>query len=63
MWLGRVLDQDGVLIRRRGDDEPVLLTGSGVALWKALDEPASLSDVIARLARDHRIDPTTVENG
>lgn len=53
---------DGVLILSRGADEPVLLTGSGVALWSALDQPASLADVVHRLARDHQTDRATVES-
>ncbi len=51
---------DGVLIRRRGDDETILLTGSGLALWLALGEPADLTDLADRLARDHQVDPATV---
>ncbi len=51
---------DGVLIRRRGDDETILLTGSGLALWLALSEPACLADLADRLARDHQVDPATV---
>ena len=51
---------DGVLIRRRGDDHLILLTGSGVALWRALDQPARLVDLAERLAHDHQIDAVTV---
>ena len=49
-----------MLIRRRGDDETILLTGSGLALWLALGEPADLADLADRLARDHQADPATV---
>ena len=51
---------DGVLIRRRGDGEAILLTGSGVALWLGLEEPTRLGDLVARLARDHQLDEATV---
>ena len=47
----RVLD--GVLVRRRGDDDTVLISGGGVALWDQLGEPIAPAELIGRLARDH----------
>lgn len=51
---------DGVMIRRRGDDEAVLLTGSGVALWSALVAPVSTGDLARRLAATHDTTPDVV---
>jgi hypothetical protein len=51
---------DGVMIRRRGDDETVVLTGSGVALWSALVAPVSVSDLARQLAAAHGTTPDVV---
>jgi hypothetical protein len=47
---------DGVLILPRGAEQPVLLTGSGVALWDELTEPAPFDELVARLALAHRVE-------
>ena len=52
---------DGVLIRRRGDPEVVLLAGTGVALWETLDSPRPVADLAARLATAHDADRREVE--
>lgn len=57
LWRGVM---GGVLIRRRGHDESILLTGSGVALWLALDEPTDLTRLVRGLARDHGATEDTV---
>ena len=47
----RVLD--GVLVRRRGDDEPVLISGGGAALWDQLGQSTAPEELIGHLARNH----------
>ncbi|MFQ5558344.1 MAG: PqqD family protein [Acidimicrobiales bacterium] len=44
---------DGVLVRVRGSDDTVLLAGTGVALWRVLDEPTPVRQVVERLAAEH----------
>ena len=44
---------DQILIRRRGDDELVVLAGTGGALWNALVEPTTLGALARRLADEH----------
>ena len=51
---------DGVMIRRRGDDETVVLTGSGVALWTALEAPIAVEELTRRLAATHGTTPEVV---
>ncbi len=50
-----------MLIRRRGQ-EPIVLTGSGLSLWLALERPSSIDDLARRLAADHGTDPETVRS-
>lgn len=45
---------DHVMIRRRGDDELVVLAGTGVALWLELSSPTTVADLIERLAAAHQ---------
>ena len=51
---------DRVLIRRRGDDELVVLAGTGVALWDALSEGATVDTLVAALAEAHDASPAAV---
>ena len=51
---------DQVLIRRRGDDDLVVLAGTGVALWAALAEPTTIEALIRRLAVEHDATPEVV---
>ena len=47
---------EGVLIQPRGAEEPILLTGSGGALWDELADPTRFEELVGRLARAHRAD-------
>lgn len=51
---------DGLLIRRPGADEVLMLTGSGVALWDALDAPMSFAELCSHLAAGHDADAATI---
>ena len=51
---------DGVLVRRRGVHQTVLLSGTGVALWEALSGPLPAGELAARLATAHDADAATV---
>ncbi len=51
---------DGVMIRRRGDDETVVLAGSGIALWSVLVAPISMGDLTRQLAATHATTPDVV---
>ena len=51
---------DGVLIRPLGATEVVKLAGTGLALWAALEEPASFDEVCAGLAATHDADADTI---
>ena len=51
---------DGVLVRRPGDDDDVLLAGTGVALWAELATEIRVDELVARLADAHRATPELV---
>lgn len=46
--------------RRRSDFE--LLSGSGGAVWRALDEPRTLEDLLDALAEEHGVEPAAIED-
>lgn len=50
-----------VLVLPRGRQEPVILEGTGVALWAALDRPTTLPTLVATLAENFGADPASVE--
>jgi hypothetical protein len=43
-----------------GGDDPIVLHGTGVALWQALDCPQNTGDLVARLAAEFHADPVAV---
>jgi hypothetical protein len=43
-------------------DDPVILRGTGVALWAALDRPQSIQELAARLAAEFDADPASVRS-
>lgn len=47
---------DRVLIRRLGNDELLVLAGTGAALWAALDSERTVGAVAATLAEAHAAD-------
>ena len=51
---------DSVLVRRPGGDEVLKLTGSGVALWDALEGPVTFAELCGDLAADHGADAELV---
>lgn len=53
---------DQVMIRRRGDDELIVLAGTGVALWDGLADPTTLGALVADLAAAHGATPETVDH-
>ncbi len=50
----------GVLLLAPTADQPLLLEGTGVDLWDALDRPRTGGDVAAELASVFDADPATV---
>ncbi|MGZ4675015.1 MAG: PqqD family protein [Acidimicrobiia bacterium] len=50
----------GVLVLGPDDAEPFALEGSAREVWEAFAEPATLDDVVTRLARRFAVDRTTV---
>ena len=44
---------DQVIVRRRGDDRLVVLSGTGLALWEAIAEPITFDALAAGLACAH----------
>ena len=44
---------DQILIRRRGQDRLVVLAGTGVALWSALQTPVTFAELVTELATAH----------
>ena len=53
LWRGPVLwrrSGDQVIVRRRGDDRLVVLSGTGLALWEAIAEPITFDALAAGLA-------------
>ena len=53
---------DTVVIRRRGNDELVVLAGTGADLWDSLAEPSSVGDVAAALAEEFGAELPVVRN-
>jgi hypothetical protein len=51
----------GVVVLGPGSAEPRTLTGTGTALWAALDRPISPRDLAADLAGRFGVDPARVE--
>lgn len=51
---------DAVLVRRPDGDEVLKLTGSGIALWDALEGPVTFTQLCDDLALDHRADVETI---
>ncbi len=50
----------GVVILAPGASEPRTLTGSGRALWRALERPVTAADLAAALADGFGVDPALV---
>lgn len=50
----------GILLLAPGADDPVLLSGSGAAVWQLLAEPLQEEDVIETLARACAVEATVV---
>ena len=44
---------DQVIVRRRGHDRLIVLSGTGFALWEAIAEPIAFESLAAALARAH----------
>ena len=42
-------------------DEPVMLTGTAVAMWDAFAQPRTVRDVATALAGEYGVDPAEVE--
>jgi dTDP-4-amino-4,6-dideoxygalactose transaminase len=51
---------DRVVLLAPGGDDPIVLHGTGVALWQALDCPQNTGDLVARLAAEFHADPVAV---
>jgi len=49
-----------VLLLAPGDDDALLLDGSGGAVWQALAEPHSVAELVDVLARLHGVAPTAI---
>jgi hypothetical protein len=43
-----------------GDEDALLLAGSGGAVWQALAEPRSVDELVDGLARLHGVAPATI---
>jgi hypothetical protein len=50
-----------VLLAPDGDD-PIVLRGTGVALWQALDRPQNTEELANRLAAEFHADPVAVRS-
>jgi hypothetical protein len=50
----------GILIRRRGIDETVMLSGTGVELWGEIGSPVAVGQLARRLADTHDAEVATV---
>jgi hypothetical protein len=50
-----------VLLAPDGDD-PIVLRGTGVALWQALDRPQNTEELANRLAVEFHADPAAVRS-
>jgi DegT/DnrJ/EryC1/StrS aminotransferase family/Coenzyme PQQ synthesis protein D (PqqD) len=51
---------DVVVLLAPDGDEPIVLRGTGVALWQALDRPQNTEELANRLAADFQADPAVV---
>lgn len=52
---------DAVIVLAPAHADPIMLTGSGPALWELLVEPGTVAQLATVLARDHAADPAEVE--
>jgi dTDP-4-amino-4,6-dideoxygalactose transaminase len=53
---------DRVVLLPPDGDDPIVLHGTGVALWQALDRPRNTEDLAACLAAEFRSDPVSVRS-
>jgi hypothetical protein len=53
---------DRVVVLRPGNEEPLVLSGAGPAIWEHLDEPIDEHDLVAILVNATRADPDQVAN-
>jgi hypothetical protein len=51
----------GVVVLAPGQERPVVVDGSGVALWELLEHVRPFGDVVSALAARFGVDRTTVE--
>jgi hypothetical protein len=49
-----------IMVRRRGDDQVIVLAGTGVALWDGLREPTTIGSLASALAHAHDAGVDTV---
>lgn len=55
----RLLDGH-LLLPARGDERPVVLRDTALAIWRAIEQPRGLDELVAALARSYEIDPATI---
>ena len=53
---------DSVVLLAPNGDEPIVLRGTGVALWQALDRAQNTEELASRLAAEFDADPATVRS-
>jgi len=53
---------DSVVLLAPNGDEPIVLRGTGVALWQALDRAQNTEELANRLAAEFDADPATVRS-
>jgi dTDP-4-amino-4,6-dideoxygalactose transaminase len=53
---------DRVVLLPPGGDDPIVLHGTGVALWQALDRPRNTEDLAACLAAEFHSDPASIRS-
>ena len=49
-----------MIVLAPGADEPVTVTGSGLAVWDLLDRPRSTDGLVAELSERFAADPATI---
>ncbi len=51
---------DQILIRRRGNDEIVVLAATAASLWDCLQTPRPMAELVDELGRLHETDPNQI---
>ena len=59
--LVRKVDSDTLLLRP-GQEDVVVLGGSGPMIWTLLQRPRTMSDLVAELARRYDVDPSDIRD-